>query len=232
MNNVILFFAMKYKGDWEKIYYAIANKEPICYYDINKTNTKNICFKTIISKDYPDELKKIYKPPFILFVNGDKNLLKDPNKIGLMDSNINDENAKEFVKNNKNIYILSWKSQKLIKKLLDLNIKMIVLLNKSHKILSKNPLYDLLIKKGNLIISELPNNSKLPINEEYFKRLHVGLSNKVLFIEKINNDKEEYLKIANKENIDVVSITSNRFKNFVIKKINDISSIKFDVKKN
>lgn len=69
MRNKILYYAIKYNGDYNKIKKAMINKEP---YQIVKTASK---FITIYDKVYPDKLKRLNRPPFILFYKGDIELL-------------------------------------------------------------------------------------------------------------------------------------------------------------
>jgi len=76
MEEIIVYFAVKYKGDWESIYQAISKKERVDMDEVKKTvaslKTKWV---TIISKDYPNSLKQIPKPPFVLFYKGNFDLL-------------------------------------------------------------------------------------------------------------------------------------------------------------
>lgn len=70
MRNRILFYAIKYSGDYNKIKKAITNNEP---YKIIKSNYN---FIVIDDPQYPDNLLRLKKPPFILFYKGDISLLK------------------------------------------------------------------------------------------------------------------------------------------------------------
>ncbi len=84
--DVMLALAVKYNGDWNKIYTAI--KERQYFSDTEFDNARAILdngvnFVSIISPDYPESLKKIYKPPFGLFYKGDIKLLSS-NAVGLI----------------------------------------------------------------------------------------------------------------------------------------------------
>ena len=76
IRKFIIYLAVKYQGDWDLIYSAIKEKEEFDEDEIERT-----CIKvgeeviTIIDEDYPFSLKKIYKPPFVLFYRGNKGLL-------------------------------------------------------------------------------------------------------------------------------------------------------------
>lgn len=74
MEDVLLYFAFIYEGDFKKIYQAIVNKEKA---DLEwlKQKKEQIEYRytTIISSDYPESLKSIDAPPFVLFYYGDLN---------------------------------------------------------------------------------------------------------------------------------------------------------------
>lgn len=75
--NPLLYFAMKYDGDFYKIYNAITTKEPIDISDYNN-QVKNVQYKYITAVDprYPDMLKDKPNPPIVLFYEGNLDLLK------------------------------------------------------------------------------------------------------------------------------------------------------------
>lgn len=76
INDVILYFALKYEGDWDLIYKAIQRKEAIENDFLEKEKKKMKCgYITILDNNYPKNLKEIYKPPFILFYKGNIELL-------------------------------------------------------------------------------------------------------------------------------------------------------------
>jgi DNA processing protein len=73
--DIIIFLAVKYKGDWNAIYQAIKQKELVDEPDVQQALHSIKCHVvTIIDDDYPEALKKIYKPPFVLFYYGDLGL--------------------------------------------------------------------------------------------------------------------------------------------------------------
>ncbi|QHX35838.1 DNA processing/uptake protein [Spiroplasma sp. TIUS-1] len=82
MEKVLLFFALKYKGDWDKIYKALESKEKIEIETLTNS-IKNIRsnWTTIISSDYPEALKYTYKPPFVIFYVGDLKVINTNNNI-------------------------------------------------------------------------------------------------------------------------------------------------------
>ena len=72
MRNRILAYAIKYHGDWTKIAQAIKEDEPW------QQMTSEHSFVTIVDEQYPDKLKDLRFPPWILFYEGDLSLLNRP----------------------------------------------------------------------------------------------------------------------------------------------------------
>ena len=69
MRNKIAAYAQKYQGDWSSIAKAISNQEPA---DVVNVNTR---FLTIVDKEYPECLKRLRFPPWILYYEGNLDLL-------------------------------------------------------------------------------------------------------------------------------------------------------------
>ena len=78
MEDIILYFAVKYEGDFEKIFYAIMSKEEVDYSKVKEYKDSLDCeYSTIISKDYPLKLKQLKRPPFVVVYKGDLSLLNN-----------------------------------------------------------------------------------------------------------------------------------------------------------
>ena len=77
--NLIAYLAVKYKQVWDDIYNAIITKEPVDNEIVEETlSTLKGDYITIIDDDYPKELKHIYRPPFVIFLNNeDQNKFND-----------------------------------------------------------------------------------------------------------------------------------------------------------
>lgn len=77
--EVLLYFALKYNGNWDEIYESIKKKLPIIEeeYQILKSSLKSNYF-TILDTEYPLSFKGVNKPPFVIFYYGDINLLNMP----------------------------------------------------------------------------------------------------------------------------------------------------------
>jgi DNA processing protein len=83
--DILTFLALKYEGDWNKIYEAIKNKElvdSVTLKETIRTLKSKVCL--IIDEDYPEALKKSYKPPFALFYYGDLSSLTRNRQITML----------------------------------------------------------------------------------------------------------------------------------------------------
>lgn len=79
MRNKIAAYAQKYQGDWSSIAKAIAQQQ-----EIEPVDPK-VNFVTIVDKDYPECLKRLRFPPWILYYEGQLSLLNRPS-LGLVGS--------------------------------------------------------------------------------------------------------------------------------------------------
>ena len=74
----MIYFAIIHKGNWEEIYQALTLKEEFEEEKAKKVvanmNSKAV---TILDDDYPQQLKFIQRPPFVLFYHGDLSIIKD-----------------------------------------------------------------------------------------------------------------------------------------------------------
>ena len=68
--NQILYYAVQYDGEYRKIKQAIDEQKP--WHNINYAQK----FVTIVDEEYPNLLKQLQDPPFILFYKGNLDLLK------------------------------------------------------------------------------------------------------------------------------------------------------------
>lgn len=78
LNVVLIYLAIKHHGNWNAIYQELCRKE-LEDEEYMKSIIANLSCDAISFVDprYPDELKKIYHPPFALFYYGDISLIKD-----------------------------------------------------------------------------------------------------------------------------------------------------------
>ena len=71
MKDVILYFACKYFGDWERIYDALEKQEEIDFDEIEllKKEYENM-YITVLDAEYPMELKKLIDLHSYYFIKG------------------------------------------------------------------------------------------------------------------------------------------------------------------
>jgi len=86
--KILLYWSLKFLGDWNQIYEALAQKlEP----DEEEAEElfKNVQsdYITFMDEEYPECLKRVFKPPFVLYYHGDISLISDNrNKLAVVGS--------------------------------------------------------------------------------------------------------------------------------------------------
>lgn len=76
LEGLVLYFSLKYEGDFQKIYEALMHKEQVDEKLKSELMEKLKCkYVTIFSEDYPEMLKQINCPPFVLYYYGNLKLL-------------------------------------------------------------------------------------------------------------------------------------------------------------
>lgn len=76
MRRILLYFSLKYHGDYQLILQAIRQKEKVVKEKLQTIEEKiQSKYVTIIDKDYPEMLKHINNPPWVLYYYGDLSLL-------------------------------------------------------------------------------------------------------------------------------------------------------------
>ena len=96
--KILIYLAVKYDGDPAKILNAVRLKEDegVPYSEIEKVRDSiksNVI--TYLDKDFPESLKKMFRPPLVLFYYGDITLLdKDKHRYAVVGSRDNDAYGK------------------------------------------------------------------------------------------------------------------------------------------
>ena len=77
--TLLIYLSIINEGNWDKIYQDICDKRSdFSEEDVEKEIAKHKCnFLTLLDEEYPDCLKNVWKPPFVLFYYGDISLLND-----------------------------------------------------------------------------------------------------------------------------------------------------------
>lgn len=110
IRKALLYFSLKYDGDFNRIYDAIKKGDKIDYTELNQLK-KELKYNYVCATEtrYPEFLKKEISPSIVLFYEGNINLLKAnlPYKyatlkssgkrfLGMVDHNFNEEGAMFF----------------------------------------------------------------------------------------------------------------------------------------
>lgn len=82
-----ILFSLSYqcRGDWDKIYQAIQTKTPVPQDMILKAKQmQHSNYLSLLDENYPQSLKEIYKPPFLLYYYGNLSLLNCPYRLSVV----------------------------------------------------------------------------------------------------------------------------------------------------
>ena len=197
---LLIYLAVKYEGDYEKIVRALQLNEEVPRYEALKLCQSLKCEAiTLLDYDYPQRLKNTYRPPIVLFYYGDISLIDDNHEfLGVVGSRDFDEYGK---KSAETIISQMIRGRVLVSGLargidalghqcaIDNGGRTIAVLGSGIDYCypaENQELYEE-IKKNHLVISEypgktVPNPNQFPMRN----RIVVGLSN-ALFVPQINS---------------------------------------------
>lgn len=176
MRYLLLYFAIKYKGSWEKIYKAVCDKEIAEIDELKLVKNKNgNNWITLIDKDYPRVFKCSSKPPFVIFLEGNKNLLKDyDDKFIAIESSYNDFNLEPINRDCSDeewqqrmlnsVFFIEYKEKYIIKALMKLKAKIVAINEKCYEDIKQDKLCKSLLDNNNLIISYSLDTWKLMLS--------------------------------------------------------------------
>ena len=202
MHIVLIYFAIKYNGNWDLIYQALEKKEKIPVEEMKKTEEQILREKwnliTILDSDYPNKLKTAYKPPFVLWCKGDKDILKE--KLITISGNELDVNSQTRIKNFlpkvlEKCLIITASFKGVDEKVIEQSEEkpvVFVLANGLNK-----PYINGKTKSNDLFISEYPP-------ESVFKKEHVSQRNRI-----ISAFGEALVLINSKKNSGINSLITN-----------------------
>lgn len=193
VEDIVLYFSLKYDGDFEKIYQALLSKEPVDETHKDELKESLKCqYTTIFSDDYPSRLRNINCPPFVLYYYGNLSLL-DNKTIAIVGTRSPDVQGIGIT--NKFANHLSKEGRTIISGLsqgIDYTALKFALFDKGRAVAvsstgidndileDQHTLYDNL-KNNGLIISEYPNIVQFdPSHSAIRHRLIAGLSDSVL----------------------------------------------------
>lgn len=186
---MLLALVIKHKGEWSKIYQSISHKE----YAETDNITCDMSYITIMDNEYPNSLKRQHQPPFVLFCEGNIDLLKsESKKLAIINSRkANETKEKKAISMLLNqptdtIYVVSGENP-FLNEIVDIaeiqNHKVIVVLPYDFYHFSQQGLKQRIIANGGLFITTYPENAFVDLSNNNFiqeKMLIAKLCDKVL----------------------------------------------------
>lgn len=207
--KILLYLHLKHNGDWQKIYECVSDRESMRKLDEEEIDRVCDSFKgnyiTAIDKEYPKVLlQSCYKPPFVLFYEGDLKVLTNSNKkIAIGSKKVVSETeikiAEKIIVDKENAtYIISGDSD-MDKYLVEtISHPMICVFPNS---LDKCELKQKILDKGGVVISEGVNSFMSS------QKIMVGLSDKILMLNSERKNERLVLAITGVErNKDVLVV--------------------------
>lgn len=209
-SEILIYLAIKFKGNWKEIFETIelqkqveedpSIKNPIDMDEAVKL-LKNIksSVVTILDPEYPEDLKMVTRPPFVLFYHGDISLLTKEKKLAVVGSRKCSEyginNTINFVKELcKDFVIVSGLAYGVDatahRTCIENGGKTIAVLGCGINVCYIKDNLDIYnaCKKGHLIISEYPDDTAPdPLYFPIRNRIIAGLSDTLLVTEGKNN---------------------------------------------
>ncbi|MBQ0045793.1 MAG: hypothetical protein KBS35_02790 [Mycoplasma sp.] len=242
MDEILLYLSLKYFGEWMAIYDSLQKKEELKVYDIKKAvNEVDADWITLISSDYPKNLKAIYKPPFGVFNYGKSKLLHQ--NIVTVFGKIDEDNVQYLDCLRSDGFNLLW-VKKSNKEMLDIlatfptnNIFYMEEMKNAGNKTFQNILSNENIIMENAFCSEIwERKSQIDYSNQWQERLYLGLSLQVLIVSELKA--KELLALSqycDKENIKVgilkkvySSKEAKAFKNnkvFIIDELDQLSRV-------
>ena len=151
MEIILIAMTLRYNGDFNLIHNALLQKEPIDHEILEKIDklvaNQTIQAITILDDDYPDNLKLINNPPFVIFYQGDRNLLKRNCQLIIGEQIISSANQKHL--QSKTPLITINNSQKWEQQMLQASHPIINITNQPINLITQDQL-------ANLVLSLVP----------------------------------------------------------------------------
>ena len=210
MDEILLYLSLKYFGEWMAIYDSLQKKEELKVYDIKKAvNEVDADWITLISSDYPKNLKAIYKPPFGVFNYGKTQLLHQNMVTVFGDINNDNQEYLDYLRCNGINLLWVKKSNREMLNILSTfptnNIFYLEELKNDGNKTFQNILADENIIMQNAFCSEIwERKQQVDYSNQWQERLYIGLSLQILIISELKA--KELLSISEyceKENIKI-----------------------------
>lgn len=157
--------AVEEKGNWNTIYERLQKKDYLSEETAIKGN-----YITIVDNEYPSTLKQVHRPPFVLFYEGNINLLQRKDLVAIGIDSVG-KNGLYTLIDKEHHYIIG---ENQVSKLIAKTTQELTLVLKGDMNLKNQELIDLVLRNGGLVITETPLGCKT--NENY-TRIISGLEN-------------------------------------------------------
>ena len=202
---LLIYLAIKYDGDYDAILQAAISKLNPDFIDVEQVVSKLTCKTlTLLDPDYPLYLKKMARPPLVLFYKGDISLIDDAHinsnlaVVGTRNpSDYGSFHTKRIVSEVADrVTIISGLAQGIDaiahQAAIDAGGKTVAVLGSGIDYpwpVENGPLYDKIIESGGLVISEYPNKS-LPMGFHFPTRNRlIAMFSKALLVTQGNGFK-------------------------------------------
>lgn len=246
MDEILLYLSLKYFGEWMAIYDSLQKKEELKVYDIKKAvNEVDADWITLISSDYPKNLKSIYKPPFGVFNYGKTKLLHQNMVTIFGDVSQGNEQFLDYLRSNGVNLLWVKKSNREMLNILAMfptnNIFYLEEMKNAGNKTFQNILADENVIMNNAFCSEIwERKQNIDYSNQWQERLYIGLSLQILIISELKAKQLLALsEYCEKENIKVGVLKkaynvklAKAFKNnklFIIDETNQLNQL-FSVK--
>ena len=190
--NQIMAIVVANEGDWDSTLSDINEKKETSAEFIDKCLSLQSKFITILDPEYPTYLKSSYKTPFVLFYEGEKELIESDKLLAVLNDKTASQYADESINElcdslvNNCVFVLPFgkiKQNELIRRIISKGGRVIAVLNKPVGIeyQTDKELYKELAN-NHLIITSMPKRFDNSIKESSIQcyKLVATLANRVL----------------------------------------------------
>lgn len=188
--EIMLYLSLKFNGEWSKIIASLQKHE---YYEEEDVKNTIGQFKgnylTILDDEYPDYLKQIQHPPFVLFYEGNLKLLADKNytKLAISNSHSDDGKPQEYLNefiDDKIVYVVGGTTS--ADEYIAMNSKTPSIIITGYPLgYFSFQVKDIVLHKNGLIMSEFPDTAYQSLTESNLMskyRIMAGISEKLLVL--------------------------------------------------
>lgn len=162
--NLLIALSVKHKGDWQTIYKDIVNRTYLSKEMVEEILKFDYTCLTLLDNEYPERVKKSYRPPFVIYYEGNAEYLKD-DMLSVLNENLASDYAfKSLLKVCEDLiedktFVIQYGSKKnneIIKRLIAKGGKVVAVLDRGIRNADDRELYEKLAS-NHLVLSIYPN---------------------------------------------------------------------------